>query len=101
MARPSPGRSRTVIRSVAAWRLDSGVVAPGRGPFDSNKARMAISANADSENPLLAANCAKRSFSASAGRAVMDGLRGVGLLSFMECALKGLARWLFEDVRQG
>ena len=66
--------------SFPASRLDSGVVARGGAPLDSSKARMAISANADSEIPLLAANCTKRSFSASAGRAVMDGLRGVGML---------------------
>ena len=43
---------------------------------------MAISANADSEMPLLAATCANRSFSAGVGRAVMDGMRAVGLLLF-------------------
>jgi hypothetical protein len=41
---------------------------------------MAISANADSEMPLLAATCANRSFSVRVGRAVMDGMRTVGLL---------------------
>jgi hypothetical protein len=71
MARPSPGRSRTVIRSVAGWRLDSSDVAPGNGPSDSRSARIAIRANADSEMPLLAANCANRSFSPGVGRAVM------------------------------
>jgi hypothetical protein len=71
-----------VIRSVAAWRADSGAVVLAEGPVNSSKARIAIRANADSETPLLAANFAKRSFSTRVGRAVMDGIRAVGLLLF-------------------
>lgn len=71
-----------MIRSVAAWRADSGAVVLAEGSVDSSKARIAISANADSETPLLAANFANRSFSTRVGRAVMDGMRAVGLLLF-------------------
>ena len=71
-----------MIRSVAAWRADSGAVVLAEGSVDSSKARIAIRANADSETPLLAANFANRSFSARVGRAVMDGMRAVGLLLF-------------------
>jgi hypothetical protein len=71
-----------VIRSVAAWRADSGAVVLAEGLVASSTARIAIRANADSETPLMAANSAKRSFSETVGRAVMDGMRAVGLLLF-------------------
>jgi hypothetical protein len=69
-----------VIRSVAGCRPDSIVSVLVGEPFDSNTARMAIRARADSEMPRLAANSANCSFSVGVGRAVIEGLREVGML---------------------
>src|SRR5215472_77553 len=78
MARPSPGRRRIVIRSVAARRPGSGASVVIEGPFDSSTARIAVNANVDSETPQRAASSANLRFSSGVGRAVIDGVREVG-----------------------
>src|SRR4026208_1017582 len=76
IARRSPGRNRIVIRSVErSRRVEVAFVSETSLP--SSKERMAIRASVDSDIPRLAANAAKRSFSAGVGRAVIDGRRGV------------------------
>ena len=80
MARPSPGRNRIVMRSVAARPPESGTRVLTEGPFDSSMARMAVNASIDSDTPHCAASSAKRRFSSGVGRAVIDGARDVDVL---------------------
>ena len=74
IARRSPGRNRIVIRSVERSRRVEGALV-SETSLQSSKERMAIRASVDSDIPRLAANVAKRSFSAGVGRAVIDGRR--------------------------
>src|SRR5690242_11658585 len=76
-----------VIRSVAGCGPASPVAEPIGEPFDSNSARIAIRASADSEMPRLAARSAKRCFSSGVGRAVIEKARGVGWLLFTRSPL--------------
>lgn len=73
ITRRSPGRNRMVIRSVERSRREAAFVS--ETSLQSSKERMAIRASVDSDIPRLAANVAKRSFSAGVGRAVIDGRR--------------------------
>jgi hypothetical protein len=63
-----------VIRSVERSRR-AGAAFVSETSLQSSKERMAIRASVDSDIPRLAANLAKRSFSACVGRAVIDGRR--------------------------
>src|SRR5688572_32219101 len=63
-----------VIRSVERSRR-AGAAIVSETSLPSSKERMAIRASVDSDIPRLAANVAKRSFSAGVGRAVIDGGR--------------------------
>jgi hypothetical protein len=63
-----------VIRSVDRSRR-AGAVFVSATSLQSSRERMAIRASVDSDIPRLAANVAKRSFSAGVGRAVIDGRR--------------------------
>src|SRR5579863_2516833 len=69
---PSPGRKRMVIRSVAGPRAGAGTDPHNGGASRSRTLRIAIIASADSETPDAAASVAKRAFSATEGRAVIE-----------------------------
>src|SRR6186713_120737 len=74
ITRRSPGRNRMVMRSVARSRC-AGPAFVSETSLQFSKERIAIRASVDSDIPRLAANVAKRSFSAGVGRAVIDGRR--------------------------
>lgn len=80
----SPGRSRIVIRSVDGSGSGGGVlVSAGTETRSlSNRERIAISASVDSETRSLVASSANRRLSSAEGRAVMEGLRDVEMVSF-------------------